>query len=192
MVITPLEPVNPLMQEEVTIIAEGEVEPQPTVTDNLAEQLDEETLDDIASELIDAFDADVRSRKDYEDTIKKGMELLGLKIEDRYCLVDADNIAAVSGISFAEWGPGDMGMSFGHLDQHDPPYSDEMNDAREIVKNAIDKSGLAFLCGWKDSSMNEEQQTRFCLDELGARILHVSDSNLANEIRIEMGREMPW
>ena len=26
--------------------------------------------------------------------------------------------------------------------------------------------------------MNEEQQTRFCLDELGARILHVSDSNL--------------
>ncbi len=112
--------------------------------------------------------------------------------EDRYCLVDADNIAAVSGISFAEWGPGDMGMSFGHLDQHDPPYSDEMNDAREIVKNAIDKSGLAFLCGWKDSSMNEEQQTRFCLDELGARVLHVSDSNLANEIRIEMGREMPW
>ena len=82
MVITPLEPVNPLMQEEVTIIAEGEVEPQPTVTDNLAEQLDEETLDDIASELIEAFEADVRSRKDYEDTIKKGMELLGLKIED--------------------------------------------------------------------------------------------------------------
>ena len=36
MVITPLEPVNPLIQEEVTIIAEGEVEPQPTVTDNLA------------------------------------------------------------------------------------------------------------------------------------------------------------
>ena len=122
----------------------------------------------------------------------KGELMLGLKIEDRYCLVDADNIAAVSGISFAEWGPGDMGMSFGHLDQHDPPYSDEMNDAREIVKNAIDKSGLAFLCGWKDSSMNEEQQTRFCLDELGARVLHVSDSNLVNEIRIEMGREMPW
>ena len=121
-----------------------------------------------------------------------GELFLGLKIEDRHCVENVEGIAAVPGIAFAEWGPGDMGMSFGHLDQHDPPYSDEMNDAREIVKNAIDKSGLAFLCGWKDSSMNEEQQTRFCLDELGARVLHVSDSNLANEIRIEMGREMPW
>jgi Txe/YoeB family toxin of Txe-Axe toxin-antitoxin module len=82
MAITPLEPVNPLIEEEVTIIAEGEVEPQPMITDNLVDQLDDDTLDEIASELIDAFEADVRSRKDYEDTIKKGMELLGLKIED--------------------------------------------------------------------------------------------------------------
>ena len=82
MAITPLEPVNPLIEEEVTIVAEGEVEPQPIITDNLVDQLDDDTLDEIASELIDAFEADVRSRKDYEDTIKKGMELLGLKIED--------------------------------------------------------------------------------------------------------------
>lgn len=82
MAITPLEPVNPLIEEEVTIIAEGEVEPQPMITDNLVDQLDDDTLDEIASELIDAFEADVSSRKDYEDTIKKGMELLGLKIED--------------------------------------------------------------------------------------------------------------
>jgi len=82
MAITPLEPVNPLIEEEVTIIAEGEVEPQAMITDNLVDQLDDDTLDEIASELIDAFEADVRSRKDYEDTIKKGMELLGLKIED--------------------------------------------------------------------------------------------------------------
>ena len=82
MAITPLEPVNPLIEEEVTIVGEGEVEPQPIITDNLVDQLDDDTLDEIASELIDAFEADVRSRKDYEDTIKKGMELLGLKIED--------------------------------------------------------------------------------------------------------------
>ena len=82
MAITPLEPVNPLIEEEVTIVAEGEIEPQPIITDNLVDQLDDDTLDEIASELIDAFEADVRSRKDYEDTIKKGMELLGLKIED--------------------------------------------------------------------------------------------------------------
>ena len=51
-----------------------------------------------------------------------GELLLGLKIEDRHCLVTADETAAVPGIAFAEWGPGDMGMSFGDPDAHDPPY----------------------------------------------------------------------
>ena len=91
MVITPLEPVNPLIQEAVTIIAEGAGEPQPTVTDNLAEQLDEETLDDIASELIDAFDADVRSRKDYEDTIKAAKERLEALKKADIIDIDGDN-----------------------------------------------------------------------------------------------------
>ena len=80
---TPLEPVNPLIEEEVTIIAEGEPIEEPlAVSDNMAEDLDDEILEDIANELLEAFDADVHSRKDYEETIKKGMDLLGLKIED--------------------------------------------------------------------------------------------------------------
>ena len=79
---TPLASVNPLLEEEVTVIAEGESLEEPVaVSDNLAEDLDDETLEDIASELLEAFDADVHSRKDYEETIKKGMDLLGLKIE---------------------------------------------------------------------------------------------------------------
>ena len=80
---TPFEEVNPLVDEEVTIIAEGTIEEEPTaISDNLAEDLDEDTLDTIASELLEAFEADVDSRKEYEETIKKGMELLGLKIEE--------------------------------------------------------------------------------------------------------------
>ena len=80
---TPLESVNPLIEEEVTVIAEGEpIEEPVAVSDNMAEDLDDETLEDIANELLEAFDADVNSRKDYEDTIKKGMDLLGLKIEE--------------------------------------------------------------------------------------------------------------
>ena len=80
---TPLESVNPLIEEEVTVIAEGEpIEEQSVVSDNLAEDLDDEVLQDISSELLEAFEADVHSRKDYEETIKKGMDLLGLKIED--------------------------------------------------------------------------------------------------------------
>ena len=77
-----------------------------------------------------------------------GELMLGLKIEDRHCLPDADAIAGTPGIAFAEWGPGDMGLSFGDPDLHDPPYTPQMDEARNIVKSACDKAGIAFLCSW--------------------------------------------
>ena len=40
-----------------------------------------------------------------------GEILLGVKIEDRHALENAEATTAVSGIAFAEWGPGDMGFS---------------------------------------------------------------------------------
>ena len=121
----------------------------------------------------------------------QGELMLGLKIEDRHCLPDADAIAAVPGISFAEWGPGDMGMSHGSPDQHDPPYPPELDDARTIVKSACDKAGLAFLCSWRDPDMSEDERTRHVMEEVGARIVHVSDSELAAKLRREAGRTMP-
>ena len=122
-----------------------------------------------------------------------GELLLGLKIEDRFCLPDADNIAAVPGISFAEWGPGDMGMSFGDPEQHDPPYLPAMNNARRAVKSACDKAGLTFLCSWQDPNMTIEERSRHALsEEVGARILHVPDLAVADTLRKEMGRTMPW
>jgi 4-hydroxy-2-oxoheptanedioate aldolase len=74
-----------------------------------------------------------------------GELMLGLKIENRRALENAEASAAVPGLAFAEWGPGDMGMSFGHKDAHDPPYPPEMIAARARVKAACDRSGLAFL-----------------------------------------------
>ena len=71
--------------------------------------------------------------------------MLGLKIENRRALENAEASAAVPGLAFAEWGPGDMGMSFGHKDAHDPPYPPEMTAARARVKTACDRAGLAFL-----------------------------------------------
>jgi len=50
---------------------------------NLAEHLDEGALQLLADELVDNFDADKRSRKDWEQTYKTGLDLLGLKIENR-------------------------------------------------------------------------------------------------------------
>lgn len=61
-------------------------EPQDEViehSENLAEHLDPAVLGSLGNELVQAFDADKQSRKEWEETYVKGLELLGLKIEDR-------------------------------------------------------------------------------------------------------------
>ena len=50
---------------------------------NLAEYMDERDLDSLASELVGQFDADRMSRADWEDSYVRGLDLLGLKFEDR-------------------------------------------------------------------------------------------------------------
>jgi 4-hydroxy-2-oxoheptanedioate aldolase len=42
-----------------------------------------------------------------------GELLLGLKLEDKYALRNAEDNLKVPGIAFAEWGPGDMALSLG-------------------------------------------------------------------------------
>ena len=43
----------------------------------------------------------------------KGELLLGLKLEDKYALENAEANLKIPGIAFAEWGPGDMAFSLG-------------------------------------------------------------------------------
>jgi hypothetical protein len=50
---------------------------------NLAEDIDPKVLQSIASDLISEFDGDIDSRKDWIQTYVDGLELLGLKIEER-------------------------------------------------------------------------------------------------------------
>ena len=50
---------------------------------NLAEYIDDSELARISAELTSSFDNDLRSRADWEKTYKNGLDLLGLKIEDR-------------------------------------------------------------------------------------------------------------
>ncbi|TME96764.1 MAG: hypothetical protein E6I52_20375 [Chloroflexi bacterium] len=74
-----------------------------------------------------------------------GELLLGLKIENVRALGTAEATTAVPGIAFAEWGPGDMGMSLGFPDAHDPPYPPAMLAARERVLAHCKSNKLAFL-----------------------------------------------
>lgn len=50
---------------------------------NLAEEMDEGTLIQLASDLISDYDDDVSARKDWMQTYVDGLELLGMKIEER-------------------------------------------------------------------------------------------------------------
>jgi hypothetical protein len=50
---------------------------------NLAEEMDESELQSLVSELVSDYEDDVSSRKDWMQTYVDGLELLGLKIEER-------------------------------------------------------------------------------------------------------------
>lgn len=90
--------------------------------------------------------------------------MLGLKVEDREGVAVAEPLTDVAGLAFAELGPGDMGMSYGYTDAHDPPYPSELDEARKTVKAAYDKAGLAFLSSWHDPNKTEEDNVRFLFD----------------------------
>lgn len=50
---------------------------------NLAEYMEESALQSISSDLISLVDADINSRKDWVDAFVKGLEVLGMKYEER-------------------------------------------------------------------------------------------------------------
>jgi len=76
-----------------------------------------------------------------------GELMLGVKEEDKIALANVDENVKVPGLSFAEWGPGDMAMSLGVTV---PPGQNVVNDprmqaARSKVFAATRESHLYFL-----------------------------------------------
>ena len=122
-----------------------------------------------------------------------GELFLGLKIEDRHCVENVEEIAAVPGIAFAEWGPGDMGMSYGLPDAHDPPYPEIMNEAREKIKSALHKNNKVFYSSWNDFSMRPAERIRYIIDVLGSGMVGGPDIEEMAKIGREFkGRKLPY
>jgi hypothetical protein len=76
--------------ESVTVGMDGmpileivQEEEDPEFGMNLADEMDDSALQEISSELVGMFDADISARKDWADTYIEGMKLLGLKIEEK-------------------------------------------------------------------------------------------------------------
>ena len=115
-----------------------------------------------------------------------GELLLGLKIENVRALASVEASLAAPGIAFAEWGPGDMGLSMGHPTQHDPPYPPDMLAARARVLAACRASGIAFLDQVTPDNVIERIAE-------GVRIGAGGQAREAAEIgRRHTKRTMPW
>jgi hypothetical protein len=67
---------------EITIIPGKEVAGDE-FNANLADDMDEGQLTELSGDLLGEYDADINSRKDWLTTYVDGLELLGLKVEDR-------------------------------------------------------------------------------------------------------------
>ena len=111
-----------------------------------------------------------------------GEILIGLKIEDRHALENAEASVGVPGVGFAEWGPGDMSMSY-NVQRADMPQV--LVDARARVFAATKQAGVAFL-----NSMNDDNIIAM-IDE-GVRIGSNPGADAADNGRRHTDRQMPW
>jgi 4-hydroxy-2-oxoheptanedioate aldolase len=116
----------------------------------------------------------------------QGEFMLGLKIEDRHALANADKVAGVPGIAFAEWGPGDMGISLALPDGHgaNETLHPKMRDARATVLAATKKHKIAFLNTVRPNDVDK------MIDE-GVRI-GSGGQEAAEKGRKYTKRTMPW
>lgn len=111
----------------------------------------------------------------------EGELMLGIKTENRRALTRVEESVAVPGLAFAEWGSGDMCMSFGHRIKPGRPYPPDLQAAMDRVWAACRKAGVNFLC------IAEENDIKQLIDK-GMRILRVHDPKLAEIGRAHSGR----
>jgi 4-hydroxy-2-oxoheptanedioate aldolase len=112
-----------------------------------------------------------------------GELLLGVKLEDKYALANADENLKVPGIAFAEWGPGDMALSLG-IRGPNAESNPAMQAARAKVFAATKTHHVFFL-----NSMNEKN----VIDMIKEGVMIGPASQQAAEIgRKYTKRQLPW
>ena len=89
------------------------------------------------------------------------------------------------GIGFAEWGPGDMGLSLGFLENHDPPDPPAMAAARKRVMAALKANHVGFL-----ETVRMDDMERLFAE--GTNVTHGSSEALTNKGRKLTNRQMPY
>jgi len=130
------------------------------------------------------------SVQEYEDRADvwplnpKGELLLGVKLEDKYALANAEQNLKVPGIGFAEWGPGDMALSLGIRTPNAAEKDPQMLAARAKVFAACKANRIFFL-----NAMNPNN----VVDMIKEGVMVGPASQRAAEIgRQYTRRTMPW
>ncbi len=113
-----------------------------------------------------------------------GELLLGIKIETVRGLSNVEQTLTVPGIGFAEWGPGDLHMSFGIRRDPTKPLDPRLVDARLRVRDACKANRIPFL----DARTPEDVAQG--IDE-GVRIVAGGSPETATIGRAHTGRTMP-
>jgi 4-hydroxy-2-oxoheptanedioate aldolase len=113
----------------------------------------------------------------------KGELLLGLKLEDKYALENAEANSKIPGIAFAEWGPGDMAFSLG-VKNGPGQMPALMQAARAKVLAATKASKIFFLNTVTPDNV---------VDMIKEGVMIGAGNQQAAEIgRKSSKREMPW
>src|SRR5882672_10820375 len=113
----------------------------------------------------------------------KGELLLGLKLEDKFALENAETNTKVPGVAFAEWGPGDMAFSLG-VKNGPGPMPPLMQAARARVLAATKASKIFFL-----NTVNADN----VVDMIKEGVMVGPASQQAAEIGRKFSkRTMPW
>jgi len=110
--------------------------------------------------------------------------LLGVKIETVRALSNCEQSLAVPGLGFAEWGPGDLHMSFGIKRDPNGPLDPRLAEARARVIAACKENGLAFLDGCTPENVADK------IDE-GVRVIAGHREDTAEIGRAHSKRTMP-
>src|SRR2546422_1226335 len=113
-----------------------------------------------------------------------GEILLGLKLEDKYALANAEENLKIPGIAFAEWGPGDMALSLGAPRGGQGPMPAVLRQARAKVLAATRANKILFL-----NSVTPDN----VIDMIKEGVMIGAAGQQAAEIgRKFTKREMPW
>ena len=113
----------------------------------------------------------------------KGELLLGLKLEDKYALENAEANAKIPGVAFAEWGPGDMAFSLGV--KNGPGQMPVVMQAARAKVFAATKAGRIFFL----NSVSADN----VVDMIKEGVMIGAASQQAAEVgRKFTKREMPW